>query len=153
MKNKIIFKVLLVLMLLITLGLVGAATATGGDAGIISLNLLWGYFLVTFSVAAAVLCAIVGMVSAPAGIKMTALSVVLVGIIVGAAWAIASGNSYQIVNLGDGGFFGAEETVITEASVLVTYVAFGAAVFVALLSEFMGIVSTGVKKVTPATEE
>lgn len=131
-------------MLLVTIGLVGGAVATGGSAEMISYNIMWGYFLAAFAIAASLLCAVMGMVSAPAGLKVTGLSVILVAIVVGASWSVASGHSIQIVNLGDGGFFGAEETIISEASIYVTYAAFVGAVVVSLLSEVMGMIGGGV---------
>ncbi len=130
--NKIL-KIALIAMLLITIGLVAGAAATGGSASMIDMNLYWGYLLVALAVVSAIGCALFGMINAPEGLKSTGISLGLVIVVIGAAYAIASGNSYQIVNLGDGGFFGAEETVITETSVLVTYVAMGAAILVALL--------------------
>ncbi len=131
-------------MLLVTIGLVGGAVATGGSAEMISYNIMWGYFLAAFAIAASLLCAVAGMISAPAGLKVTGLSVILVAIVVGASWSVASGHSIQIVNLGDGGFFGAEETIISEASIYVTYAAFAGAVVVSLLSEVMGMIGGGV---------
>ncbi|MFI3288913.1 MAG: hypothetical protein SNH55_01835 [Rikenellaceae bacterium] len=144
MNSSNILKALLVVMLLVTIGLVGGAVATGGSAEMISYNIMWGYFLAAFAIAASLLCAVMGMVSAPAGLKVTGLSVILVAIVVGASWSVASGHSIQIVNLGDGGFFGAEETIISEASIYVTYAAFVGAVVVSLLSEVMGMIGGGV---------
>ncbi len=153
MNSTLIFRVILAVLLLVTVGLVGAAVATGGSAEMVSVNLLWAYFLAALGIFAAVLCAVMGMVSAPAGIKMTVLSVALVAIVIGISSYIASTHSYEIVNLGDGGFFPADETKITEASVLVTYVACAAAIIVALLSEVMGLVGGGVAKPVATTEE
>ncbi len=153
MNSTLIFRVILAVLMLATVGLVGAAVASGGTAEMISLNLLWAYFLAALGIFAALLCAVMGMVSAPSSIKMTALSVALVAIVIGISSYVASTHSYQIVNLGDGGFFAADETKITEASVLVTYAAGAAAVIVALLSEVMGLIGGGVAKRAATTEE
>ncbi|MFI3248242.1 MAG: hypothetical protein R3Y39_03835 [Rikenellaceae bacterium] len=144
MNSSKMLKALLVVLLLVTVGMVAGAVATGGSAEMISYNIMWGYFLAAFAIAAALICAVVGMVSAPAGLKVTGLSVALVAIVVGASWSVASGHSIQIVNLGDGGFFGAEETVISEASIYVTYAAFAGAIVVSLFSELMGMIGGGV---------
>ena len=48
--------------------------ATGGSDASISINLMWGYFLVVFAIAAAIFCAVFGMIQNPAGIKGTNLS-------------------------------------------------------------------------------
>lgn len=142
--NKIL-KIALIVMLLITLGLVAGAAATGGSAQMIDLNLYWGYLLVAMSILSAIFCAVFGMINAPQGLKATGISVGLVVVVVGAAYAIASGHSIQIPNIGDGGFFGAEETVITETSVLVTYVALGGAILVSLLGIIFNSIE-GLKK-------
>ncbi len=152
MNSSVIFKALLIGLLAVTAILVGSAVATGGSADMISYNLMWGYFLVAFGLFSAVLCAILGMASAPDSIKMTALSVGLVAVVIGISSYIASGHSIQIVNLGDGGFFAEDETKITEASVLVTYIAAAGAIIVALFSEVMGIVGGGINRKPKTTE-
>ncbi len=146
MNSTKMLKALLVIMLLVTIALVAGAAASGGSAEMISYNIMWGYFLAAFAVASALICAVAGMISAPAGLKAAGLSVALVAVIVGASWSIASGHSIQIVNLGDGGFFDAEETVITEACIFVTYIAFAGAIVVSLFSELMSMVGGGVAK-------
>lgn len=104
----------------------------------ISLNLMWGYGLVVFAIAAAIFCALFGMIKNPAGIKGTIISLALVIVIVGASYFIASGHSVNIVDLQNNGFFAHGETVITETSILVTYVAFVAAFVTAVVTEIWG---------------
>ena len=66
---------------------------------------------------------------------MSILSVVLILAVVGVAYFISAGHSVQIVDLQNNGYFAHGETVITETSILVTYVAFAAAVVSALVTE------------------
>ncbi len=104
----------------------------------ISLNLIWGYFLVVFAIVAAVLCAIFGMIKNPAGIKGTIISLALVIIVVGVSYFFSAGHSVNITDLQNNGFFGRGETVLTETSILVTYVAFVAAFLTAVATEIRG---------------
>ncbi|MFR9653710.1 MAG: hypothetical protein SNG47_07870, partial [Rikenellaceae bacterium] len=123
---KKIFNILLGVLLAITAALMIYAVVAGGSQAAIGANLMWGYFLVVFGLASAVACAVVGMIDSPSGIKQTILSIVLVLVVVGASYAFAANNTVQITNIENGGVFDAGETVITETSVLVTYVAVAA---------------------------
>ena len=69
------------ILMAITVVLLVYAIATGGSDAAISLNLVWGYFLFVFAVAAALFCAIFGMIQNPAGIKGTILSLALIIIV------------------------------------------------------------------------
>ena len=104
----------------------------------ISLNLIWGYFLFVFAIAAALFCALFGMIKNPAGIKGTILSVLLILVVVGVSYFYAAGHTVNIVDLQNNSIFGHGETVITETSILVTYVAFVAAFVTALVTEVWG---------------
>ena len=79
---KKILNILLGILMAITVVLLVYAIATGGSDAAISLNLVWGYFLFVFAVAAALFCAIFGMIQNPAGIKGTILSLALIIIVV-----------------------------------------------------------------------
>ncbi|MFI3319297.1 MAG: hypothetical protein SNH01_00805 [Rikenellaceae bacterium] len=127
-------------MLLITVGITAYAAATNGAEGAISLNLMWGYFLAAFAVVASILCAVWGMINATEGLGKTVGAVVLVAVVVGVSYFIAAGNTVEIPNIETGGTFPHEDTVITEASVLVTYVTFAVAVVLALVSEIWGAI-------------
>lgn len=59
----------------------------------------------------------------------------LIIIIIGAAYFIANSHDVKIINLANGGFFGQGETVLTETSVYVTYVAVVAAFLTVVLTE------------------
>ncbi|MFI3306673.1 MAG: hypothetical protein R3Y68_09215 [Rikenellaceae bacterium] len=131
MKNISVLKIMLILMMVITIGLVVAAVATGSPE-VLGYNLIWAYILVAGSLASAIFCAVFGMAKASDGLVKAAISSGLVAIIIVASYLVASGHSIQIVNLGDGGFFGEWETVITEASIFVTYITFGAAAVAAI---------------------
>ena len=135
---KKILNILLGVLMVITIVLLVYAIATGGSETAISVNLMWGYFLFVFAIAAALFCAIFGMIQNPAGIKGAILSLALVIVIVGVSYFYAAGHTINIVDLQNNGFFGHSETVITEASILVTYVAFVAAFLTAVVTEIWG---------------
>ncbi len=135
---KKILNILLIVLVAITVALTGYAVMTGGADAAISANLMWGYFLFVFALAAALFCAAFGMVKSPEGIKGTILSVGLIIVVIGVAYFIAAGHTVNIPNLADGGFFGQGETVLTETSILVTYVAFVCAFIVAIGTEIYG---------------
>lgn len=135
---KKILNIMLGVLMAITAVLLVYAIATGGSDAAISVNLTWGYFLVVFAIAAAIFCAVFGMIQNPAGIKGTILSLALIIVIIGVAYFISAGHSIQIPDLANGGVFGAGETVLTETSILVTYVAMVAAFLTAVVTEIYG---------------
>lgn len=104
----------------------------------ISLNLMWCYALLVFSICAALFCAVFGMIKNPAGVKGTILSMALIIVIIGVAYFISAGHNIEIPDLSNGGFFGPGETVLTEASILVTYVSMAAAFLTAVATEIWG---------------
>lgn len=130
--------ILLGILLVITIALVGYAIATGGSEAAISMNLMWGYFLFVAAIAAAIFCAIFGMIKNPAGVKGAIIALALVIVVIGISYFYAAGHTINIVDLQNNGFFGHTETVITEASILVTYVAFVAAFVTAIVTEIWG---------------
>ncbi len=135
---KKILNIMLGILMVITAVLLVYAIATGGSDAAISANLMWSYFLLVFGIAAAIFCAVFGMIQNPAGIKGTIMSLALIIVIVGAAYFISAGHSINIPDLANGGFFGAGETVLTETSILVTYVALVAAFLTAVVTEIYG---------------
>lgn len=132
---KKILNILLGILMAITAALMIYAVATGGSSAAIGLNLVWGYFLFAFAILAAIFCALFGMIKNPAGIKGTVLSLALIIIIVGVSYFYSAGHTVNIVDLQNNGFFGHGETVITETSILVTYVAFVAAFVTAVATQ------------------
>ncbi len=135
---KKILNILLGVLMAITAVLLIYAVATGGSETAIGMNLIWGYFLFVFAIAAAIFCAVFGMVKNPAGIKGTIVSVALILIIIGASYFYSASHTVNIIDLQNNGFFGHGETVITETSILVTYVAFVAAFLTAIVTEIRG---------------
>ncbi len=127
--------ILLGVLMVVTVGLTAYAIAAGGSDAAISLNLIWGYCLLIGAVVAAVGGAIYSTLKSPAGAKMSILSVVLILAIVGVAYFISAGHTVQIVDLQNNGYFPHVDTVITETSILVTYVAFAASIVTALVTE------------------
>lgn len=132
---KKVLNILLGAMMVITVVLLVYAIATKGSEAAVSLNLIWGYALLLVGIAAAVGGAVYGMAQNPAGGKSSLLSVVLILIVIAAAYFISAGHTVNIVDLQNNGFFSHSETVITETCVLVSYVAFAAAVLTALVTE------------------
>lgn len=135
---KKILNVLLGILMAITVVLMIYAVATDGSNAAINLNIIWGYFLFVFAVAAALFCAIFGMIQNPAGIKGTILSLALIIVVVGISYFYAAGHTVNIIDLQNNGIFSHGETVITETSILVTYIAFVAAFLTAVVTEIWG---------------
>ena len=135
-----IIKTLLVAMLAVSVGLVFWAVFTTPEdptvenATAVGVYLYWGYALMAAAVVAALLGAAMDMFKAPSGVKRTIFSfVAIVGLIVG-SYVIANGHDYQIVDLGNQGFFERGETVISDASLIVFYVAMAGAIVSAIYS-------------------
>ncbi len=135
---KKVMNILLGVLMVITIVLLVYAIATGGSEAAISVNLMWGYFLFVFAIAAALFCAIFGMIQNPKGIKGAILSLALVIVVVGVSYFYSASHTINIVDLQNNGFFGHPETVITETSIIVTYVAFAAAFITAVVTEIWG---------------
>lgn len=135
---KKVMNILLGVLMVITIVLLVYAIATGGSEAAISVNLIWGYFLFVFAIAAALFCAIFGMIQNPKGVKGAILSLALVIVVVGVSYFYSASHTINIVDLQNNGFFGHPETVITETSIIVTYVAFAAAFITAVVTEIWG---------------
>lgn len=136
---KKFFNILLAVLLVITVILLVYAIATGGSEAAISANLMWGYALFVFAIASALFCAIFGMIQNPKGIKGAILSLALIIVIVGVSYFYSAGHTINIVDLQNNGFFGHTQTVITETSIIVTYVAFVAAFVTAVVTEIWSV--------------
>lgn len=133
---KKILNILLVVLIAVTVALLVYAIATGGSETAISLNLIWGYVLLVGAALSVVYCAVKGMVKNPAGIKKTLASVAIIVVVVGAAVAYALSNAGLAIRNSAGGVFDDPfELVVTESSIIVTYVAFVATVIAAVFSE------------------
>lgn len=133
---KKILNILLVVLIAVTVALLVYAIATGGSETAVSLNLIWGYILLVGAALSVVYCAVKGMVKNPTGIKKALASVAIIIVVVGAAVAYAlSNSSLAIPNSAGGVFDDPFELVITESSIIVTYVAFVATVIAAVYSE------------------
>ncbi len=132
---KKVLNILLGVLMLVTVALLAYAIISGGSEAAVSLNLIWGYALLLAGVGAAVIGALYNMVQSPAGAKSSLLAFVLILVVIGVAYFISAGHTVNIVDLQNNGFFAQGETVITETCVLVTYVAFAAAVLSALVTE------------------
>ncbi len=109
-------------------------TKIPAEAPVIGYNLYWGYLLLGVAVVAAIVSAVVGLITSPKGIKSAIISVVAIAAIVIVAVVVASGHDYQIPDVQNNSFFERGETVITDTSILITYVAMGIAIITAIYS-------------------
>lgn len=132
---KKILNILLAIIMLITVILTIYAVVVGGNEASINLNLFWSYILIVGAIATALFCACWGMIKNPAGIKGSLISLVLIVAIVVVSYLVANGHTIQIPDIAIGGFFPRPETIITETSILVSYVVMGGAILTAVLTE------------------
>lgn len=107
---------------------------TTAEATAVGANLYWGYALLIGAILAAVLGACMDMLKKPEGLKGTIISFVAIIAIVVVSYVLAQGHTYEIVDLQNKGIFPRFDTVITDASIMVTYVAMAAAVIAAIYS-------------------
>ena len=96
--------------------------------------LYWGYFLMGAAVVAALVGAGMDLLKKPEGIKGALVAVVAVVAIIVVAYVISNGHDFQIVDLGNQGYFERKETVITDTCLIVFYVAMAGAVISAIYS-------------------
>ena len=135
-----IFKYFVVALLAISVALVAWAIATTpsdpttANATAIGANLYWGYALLIAAILVAVLGACMDMLKKPEGLKGAIFSVVAIVAIVVVSYVLAQGHTYEIVDLQNKGFFPRFDTVITDASIMVTYVAMAGAIVAAIYS-------------------
>lgn len=108
--------------------------ATAAEAPVMGYNLIWGYILLGASIVVALFSAVMGLVTKPKGIKGAIISIVAIAAIVIVAVVVASGHDYQIVDLQNSSFFDRGETVLTDTSILITYVAMIVAIIAAIYS-------------------
>ena len=135
-----VFKYFLVALLGVSVALVAWALFTTPsdptleNAPAIGANLFWAYALIAGAILAAVLGAGMELLTKPEGLKGTIISLVAIVAIVVVSYVLAQGHSFEIVDLQNKGIFPRFDTVITDASIMVTYVAMAAAVIAAIYS-------------------
>ena len=144
---KKVLNILLIALLAITVVLcawaIAATPATSqapsaAECGAVALNLVWGYILGVGAIAAAICCAIWGMVQNPAGIKSTLLAAGIAIVVVVASYLIAKGAPAKIPDLEHGGFFPDGDSLLSSASIWVVYFCMAGAILTAIWSEVMG---------------
>ncbi len=96
--------------------------------------LYWGYFLMGAAIVAALVGAGMDLLKKPEGIKGALISVVAVVAIIVVAYVIASGHDFQIVDLGNQGYFERKATVISDTCLIIFYVVMAGAVISAIYS-------------------
>ena len=104
------------------------------NATAVGAYLYWGYFLMGAAVVAALVGAGMDLLKKPEGIKGALISVVAIVAIIVVAYVISNGHDFQIVDLGNQGYFERGETVITDTCLIVVYVAMAGAVVSAIYS-------------------
>ncbi|MBR5863903.1 MAG: hypothetical protein IKY76_05015 [Alistipes sp.] len=104
------------------------------NATAVGAYLYWGYFLMGAAVVAALVGAGMDLLKKPEGIKGALISVVAIVAIIVVAYVISNGHDFQIVDLGNQGYFERGETVITDTCLIVFYVAMAGAVVSAIYS-------------------
>ena len=96
--------------------------------------LYWGYFLMGAAIVAAVVGAGMDLLKKPEGIKGALIALVAVVAIIVVAYFIASGHDFQIVDLGNQGYFERKATVISDTCLIIFYVVMAGAVISAIYS-------------------
>ena len=135
-----VLKYLLVALMAVSVGLVAWAMtstpegATVETATAVGANLYWGYALIGLAIAVALLGAAWDLLQKPSGLVGAIVSFAAVVAIIVVAYVVANGHDYQIVDLGNQGFFERGETVISDASIIVFYVVMAGAVLSAIYS-------------------
>ena len=96
--------------------------------------LYWGYFLMGAAIVAALVGAGMDLRKKPEGIKGALISVVAVVAIIVIAYVVANGHDFQIVDLGNQGYFERKATVISDTCLIIFYVVMAGAVISAIYS-------------------
>ena len=96
--------------------------------------LYWGYFLMGAAIVAALVGAGMDLLKKPEGIKGALISVVAVVAIIVIAYVVATGHYFQIVDLGNQGYFERKATVISDTCLIIFYVVMAGAVISAIYS-------------------
>ena len=104
------------------------------NATAVGAYLYWGYFLMGAAIVAALVGAGMDLLKKPEGIKGALISVVAVVAIIVIAYVVANGHDFQIVDLGNQGYFERDATVISDACLIVFYVVMAGAVISAIYS-------------------
>lgn len=107
---------------------------TINNAPAIAANLNWCYGLLGVAILVAILGASMDILCKPEGLKGAIFSIVAIVAIIVVSYVLAQGHDFQIVDLQNKGYFGRPETVITDASLIVTYVAMVGAIVAAVYS-------------------
>lgn len=104
------------------------------NATAVGAYLYWGYFLMGAALVAALVGAGMDLLKKPEGIKGALIALVAVVAIIVVAYFIASGHDFQIVDLGNQGYFERKATVISDTCLIIFYVAMAGAVISAIYS-------------------
>ncbi|MCC8019817.1 MAG: hypothetical protein LIO85_08620 [Rikenellaceae bacterium] len=106
--------------------------AVNGEDGV-SFLLNWAYILFGIGVVVTVLLPLFNLAQNPRGALRSLIGLVVVVVVVGIAWAMAS--TEPVVNSAGGYFTNYGELKISDTGLITTYIAFGLAVIVVVLGE------------------
>ena len=107
---------------------------TVADATAVGAYLYWGYFLMGAAIVAALVGAGMDLLKKPEGIKGALIAVVAIVAIIVVSYVIANGHDFQIVDLGNQGYFERDATVISDTCLIIFYVVMAGAVISAIYS-------------------
>ncbi len=123
-------------------------------ANAIHWNLVWFYFMMVFAICFIIFAAVSDMMLNAGGLKKTLVAVVIVAVVVGVSYVLASGHGWAEghtlkdaagYDLGIGTdmatrtVFGPFEYMMADTSILVTYITFAGAALAAVFSAIRGI--------------
>ena len=123
-------------------------------ANAIHWNLVWFYFMMVFAICFIIFAAVSDMMLNAGGLKKTLVAVVIVAVVVGVSYVLASGHGWAEghtlkdaagYDLGLGSdlatrkVFGPFEYMMADTSILVTYITFAGAALAAVFSAIRGI--------------
>ena len=123
-------------------------------ANAIHWNLVWFYFMMVFAICFIIFAAVSDMMLNAGGLKKTLVAVVIVAVVVGVSYVLASGHGWAEghtlkdaagYDLGLGSdlatrkVFGTFEYMMADTSILVTYITFAGAALAAVFSAIRGI--------------
>lgn len=131
----------------------GLNAVPDGLKSAVSYNLYWGYFLLVFAVAGALFGAILNKVQNPTGLVKSLISVVIIVVVFGGAYFVAASHGWAdgrfLLDAGGeqlgyevGGkkvMFEAWQYLVSDTSVLVTYVAIAGAAVASVFSWAWGL--------------
>lgn len=131
----------------------GLNAVPDGLKSAVSYNLYWGYFLLVFAIVGALCGAVLNKIQNPTGLVKSLVSVVIIVVVIGGAYLVATSHGWSdgkfLLDAGGdqlgyevGGkkvMFEAWQYLISDTSVLVTYIAIAGAAVASVYSWAVGL--------------